>query len=94
MTTGLIYHDVAPPETADETGFPGPLARRYKHTPAQFDDYARRGNAMFDFQELHETVSQPGIEINLEGDRDGDQLGFGEGRALSTGAAQTSDSPT
>jgi peptidoglycan/xylan/chitin deacetylase (PgdA/CDA1 family) len=39
MTTGLIYHDVASPETADEIGFPGPLARRYKHTPEQFEHH-------------------------------------------------------
>ena len=39
MTTGLIYHDVAPPETADQIGFPGPVARRYKHTPEQFEQH-------------------------------------------------------
>lgn len=37
MTTGLIYHDVAPPDARDDAGFPGPVAAAYKHTPAQFE---------------------------------------------------------
>lgn len=36
MTGALIYHDVVPGGEPDAAGFPGPLARRYKHTPEQF----------------------------------------------------------
>lgn len=39
MTIALIYHDLADPEEADEIGFPGPLAARYKLTPAVFEDH-------------------------------------------------------
>lgn len=37
MTASLIYHDVTPPETRDQAGFPGPLAAPYKLMPAQFE---------------------------------------------------------
>jgi peptidoglycan/xylan/chitin deacetylase (PgdA/CDA1 family) len=36
MTIALIYHDVADPADRDATGFPGPLANRYKLSPADF----------------------------------------------------------
>ena len=37
MTPALIYHDVAAPGEADEVGFPGRLAGRYKHAPEVFE---------------------------------------------------------
>ena len=37
VTVGLIYHDVVDADARETAGFPGPLAARYKHTPAQFE---------------------------------------------------------
>jgi peptidoglycan/xylan/chitin deacetylase (PgdA/CDA1 family) len=37
VTPVLIYHDVAEPAEADDVGFPGRLAGRYKHTPDVFE---------------------------------------------------------
>jgi peptidoglycan/xylan/chitin deacetylase (PgdA/CDA1 family) len=37
MTFALIYHDVAPAETREETGFRGPAAARYKLDVEAFD---------------------------------------------------------
>lgn len=39
MPIALIYHDVAAPEMLDRTGFPGPLAARYKLTPERFEQH-------------------------------------------------------
>ncbi len=40
------------------------------------DESAWRSNAMFDFQEFREAVSQPGVEIDLKGDRGCPELPF------------------
>ncbi len=37
MTFALIYHDVAPAEDREQTGFPGPAAARYKLDVESFD---------------------------------------------------------
>jgi peptidoglycan/xylan/chitin deacetylase (PgdA/CDA1 family) len=37
MTFALIYHDLAAPEATDATGFPGPVAARYKLDTAAFE---------------------------------------------------------
>jgi len=33
----LLYHDIAPADTREEVGFPGPLAARYKLDPQDFE---------------------------------------------------------
>jgi peptidoglycan/xylan/chitin deacetylase (PgdA/CDA1 family) len=35
----LLYHDVVEPDARDASGFPGPLAARYKLTPASFEEH-------------------------------------------------------
>jgi peptidoglycan/xylan/chitin deacetylase (PgdA/CDA1 family) len=52
VTAILIYHDVVPASARDDSGFPGPVAARYKLTPQQLA-------AHFD------AVAATGIEVGL-----------------------------
>lgn len=51
-TITLAYHDVAPREEPDSSGFPGPLAARYKLDPDQFEAHL-------------DAISGTGVEVGL-----------------------------
>jgi peptidoglycan/xylan/chitin deacetylase (PgdA/CDA1 family) len=68
MTAALIYHDVVPEAEADDAGFPGRLAGRYKHTPEDFERHL-------------DAIGRTGVSVGLAGEGAGVVLTFDDGGA-------------
>ena len=75
MTVALIYHDVAPRSGQDRSGFPGPVAARYKLEPERFEAHL-------------DAIAAAGAAVGLIGDRPPVALTFDDGGASACNAAQ------